>query len=242
MQKGEIEIFLQPKFLLDKGQIYGAEALARWRNAAGEVVSPSEFIPSLENIGYIVDLDFYILEQLLRAMRRWKNAGRQLFTVSTNFSRRHFEDGGENFVNRLRELMERYGIEPQYIEIEVTESVIVDNLDSLKNCLAELVREGYRIAIDDFGTGYSSLSVLMEVPADVIKIDKQFTERISVAEQREFVTQMGQFIRAAKSEIIFEGIEEEQQQRFLLDCGFRYGQGYLFDKPLPVEEFERKYI
>ncbi len=242
MQKGEIEIFLQPKFLLDKGQIYGAEALARWRNAAGEVVSPSEFIPSLENIGYIVDLDFYILEQLLRAMRRWKNAGRQLFTVSTNFSRRHFEDGGENFVKRLRELMERYGIEPQYIEIEVTESVIVDNLDSLKNCLAELVREGYRIAIDDFGTGYSSLSVLMEVPADVIKIDKQFTERISVAEQREFVTQMGQFIRAAKSEIIFEGIEEEQQQRFLLDCGFRYGQGYLFDKPLPVEEFERKYI
>lgn len=242
MQKGEIEIFLQPKFLLDEGQIYGAEALARWRNAAGEIVSPADFIPSLENIGYIVDLDFYILEQLLRAMRRWKNAGRQLFTVSTNFSRRHFEDGGQEFVGRLRELMERYGIEPQYIEIEVTESVIVDNLDRLKACLTELVREGYRIAIDDFGTGYSSLSVLMEVPADVIKIDKQFTERISVAEQREFVTRMGQFIRAAKSEIIFEGIEEKEQQQFLLDCGFRYGQGYLFDKPLPMEEFERKYI
>lgn len=242
MQKGELEVFLQPKFLLKEQKIYGAEALARWRTESGEVMSPNKFITPLENMGYIVDLDFYILEQLLRAMKRWKESGRKLFTISTNFSRRNFENGGADFIKRLQETMGRYQIEPRYIEIEVTESVIVDRLDSLKKCLGELEQLGYRIAIDDFGTGYSSLSVLLEIPANVVKIDKNFTDRINLAEQREFVSRMGQFIRAAKDEVIFEGIEKDEQRRFLLDCGFSYGQGYLFDRPLPLEEFERKYV
>lgn len=242
MQKGELEVFLQPKFLLKERTLYGAEALARWRTESGEVISPDKFIPPLENMGYIVDLDFYILEQLLRAMRRWKEAGKQLFIVSTNFSRRHFENGGTEFFRRLQELMERYQIEARYIEIEVTEGVVVENLDGLKQCLGRLEELGYRIAIDDFGTGYSSLSVLLEIPADVIKIDKSFTDRINREEQREFVIRMGQFICAAKEEVIFEGIEKEEQCEFLLDCGFRYGQGYLFDPPLSLEEFERKYV
>ena len=144
-------------------------------------------------------------------------------------------------MQRLNELMERYQADPHYIEIEVTESVVIENLDCMKECLAELERLGYRIAIDDFGTGYSSLSVLLEIPADVIKIDKSFTDRINEEEQRHFVSQMGLLIRSAKEEVIFEGIETTEQEQFLKDCGFRYGQGYLFDKPLPMSEFERKY-
>lgn len=242
LQKGELELFLQPKFLLKECRIYGAEALARWRLESGDVISPVNFIPPLENVGYVVDLDFYILEQLLRAMKRWKESGRKLFTVSTNFSRRNFENGGEEFIKRLEETMQRYKIERKYIEIEVTESVIVENLDSLKDCLYKLEELGYRIAIDDFGTGYSSLSVLLEIPANVVKIDKSFTDRINLTEQQEFVAQMGQFIRSAKEEVIFEGIEQDAQRRFLIDCGFDYGQGYYFDRPLPLEEFEKKYV
>lgn len=242
LQKGEFELFLQPKFLLDEKKLYGAEALARWRTEAGEVVSPAKFIPPLENMGYIIDLDFYILEQLLRAMRRWKDSGKELFTVSTNFSRRHFENGGKEFLERLQDLLMRYQIDARYIEVEVTESVIVENMDDLKECLEKLKTLGCRIAIDDFGTGYSSLSTLFEIPADVVKIDKSFTDRISKAGQREFLTRMGEFVRASKEDIIYEGIETEQQREFLLDCGFCHGQGYLFDKPVPVEEFERKYI
>lgn len=242
IQKGEFEVFLQPKFLLGEQKIYGAEALARWRLPSGELLPPARFIGPLENMGYIVDLDFYILEQLLRVMKRWKESGRELFTISTNFSRRNFENGGMDFVERLKRTMQRYEIEPQYIEIEVTESVIVEKLTSLKECLACLEEMGYRIAIDDFGTGYSSLSVLMEIPADVVKIDKSFTDRIDLSGQQEFVSHMGQFIRAAKEEVIFEGIESDKQRQFLIECGFSYGQGFLFDKPLPVEEFERKYI
>lgn len=242
LQKGEFEVFLQPKFRLKEKTIYGAEALARWRTQSGELISPGRFIPPLEDMGYIVDLDFYILEQLLRTMRRWKDAGKKLFTISTNFSRRHFESDGVEFLQRLQELMDRYQIEPRYIEIEVTEGVVAENLDGLKQCMSKLEELGYRIAIDDFGTGYSSLSMLLEIPANVIKIDKSFTDRINQKGQREFVTRMGKFIGAVKEEIVFEGIEEETQCEFLLDCGFHYGQGYLFDKPLSLGEFERKYI
>ena len=242
LQRGEFEVYLQPKFLLREERVYGAEALARWRLESGEVLSPARFIPALENIGYIVDLDFYILEQLLRAMRRWKDSGRELFTISTNFSRRNFENGGDDFIERLQNTLQRYGIDPCYIEIEVTESVIVEKLDSLKACLTRLGELGYRIAIDDFGTGYSSLSVLLEIPANVVKIDKSFTDKIHQNGQSAFVYQMGQFIQSAKEEVIFEGIEEEQQRTFLMECGFNYGQGYYFDRPLPLEEFEKKYI
>lgn len=242
LQKGEFEMFLQPKFLLNERKVYGAEALARWRTPEGNLVPPVKFIPPLENIGYIVDLDFYILEQLLRVMRRWKKAGKQLITVSTNFSRKNFENGGEDFIERLEGTMKRYGIEPKYIEIEITEGVIVENLQELKQCLMKLEELGYRIAIDDFGTGYSSLSVLLEIPANVIKIDKSFTDKINLSEQRKFVSYMGQFIYSAKEEVIFEGIETEEQLEFLSSCGFKYGQGYLMDKPISVEEFEKKYI
>jgi diguanylate cyclase (GGDEF)-like protein/PAS domain S-box-containing protein len=242
MQKGEIEVFLQPKFLLKERKIYGAEALARWRTHTGEVLSPNRFIPPLENIGYIIDLDFHILEQLLRVMKHWKESGRQLFVISTNFSRRHFENGGAEFVNRLQKIMQKYEIEPSYIEIEVTESVLAENFSDMKRCLQQLSDLGYRIAIDDFGSGYSSLGVLLEIPANVVKIDKKITDRINNEEQRSFVANMGKFICSAEEEVIFEGIETEEQCRFLTECGFTYGQGYLFDAPVSIAEFESKYI
>ena len=242
MQQGELEIYLQPKFYLKERKIYGAEALARWRTKSGEMIMPGRFVPPLENIGYVVDLDFYIYEQLLRAMRRWKKAGKELFTISTNFSRRNFENGGKNFAGRLKRMADHYEIDPKYIEVEVTESVVVENVDELRKVLAELEEFGFRIAIDDFGTGYSSLGVLLEIPADVVKIDKSFTDRINIKEQRNFVSQMGSFIHSAKEEVIFEGIETEEQLRFLSSCGFLYGQGYLFDRPIPLKEFERKYM
>ncbi len=242
MEKGEIEMFLQPKFLLKEKKLYGAEALARWRLPSGELMPPYRFIPPLENVGYILDLDFYIFEQLLKSMMRWQSLGKKLFAISTNFSRKHFADGGIKFLERLSAILSRYEVEPGYIEIEVTESVISEDIEKLKVCLQKVADMGFRIAIDDFGTGYSSLGVLMDIPANVVKIDKKFTDRIIVDGQQGFVSSMGQFIQTTKNEIIFEGIEEEAQCRFLIDRGFNYGQGYLFDKPIPVEEFERKYL
>ena len=242
IQRGEFEMFLQPKFRLKENTIYGAEALARWHFGEDGYLQPNRFVPALELMGYIKDLDFFILEQLLKYMTKWKESGKSLFTISTNFSRKHFENGGEAFLQRMHETMEKYDIDPSYIEVEVTESVMTEKLEDLKHCMIELAQMGFRIAIDDFGTGYSSLSVLYEIPANVVKIDKSFTDKVMVDNKGEFVSQMGKFIRAAKEEIVVEGIETEEQRQFLESHGFEYGQGYLFDRPIPADEFERKYL
>ena len=242
IQRGEFEMFLQPKFRLKENTIYGAEALARWHFGEDGYLQPNRFVPALELMGYIKDLDFFILEQLLKYMTKWKESGKSLFTISTNFSRKHFENGGEAFLQRIHETMEKYDIDPSYIEVEVTESVMTEKLEDLKHCMIELAQMGFRIAIDDFGTGYSSLSVLYEIPANVVKIDKSFTDKVMVDNRGEFVSQMGKFIRAAKEEIVVEGIETEEQRQFLESHGFEYGQGYLFDRPIPADEFERKYL
>ena len=242
IQRGEFEMFLQPKFRLKENTIYGAEALARWHFGEDGYLQPNRFVPALELMGYIKDLDFFILEQLLKYMTKWKESGKSLFTISTNFSRKHFENGGEAFLQRMHETMDKCDIDPSYIEVEVTESVMTEKLEDLKHCMIELAQMGFRIAIDDFGTGYSSLSVLYEIPANVVKIDKSFTDKVMVDNKGEFVSQMGKFIRAAKEEIVVEGIETEEQRQFLESHGFEYGQGYLFDRPIPADEFERKYL
>ena len=242
IQRGEFEMFLQPKFRLKENTIYGAEALARWHFGENCYLQPDRFVPALELMGYIKDLDFFIFEQLLKYMTKWKESGKSLFTISTNFSRKHFENGGEAFLQRIHETMAKYDIDPSYIEVEVTESVMTEKLGDLKRCMIELAQMGFRIAIDDFGTGYSSLSVLYEIPANVVKIDKSFTDKVMVDNRGEFVSQMGKFIRAAKEEIVVEGIETEEQRQFLESHGFEYGQGYLFDRPIPADEFERKYL
>lgn len=175
-------------------------------------------------------------------MERWEKEGKQLFTISTNFSRKQFENGGEEFVKRLSDTVKRYTVDPSYIEIEVTESAVMEDQEEMKKCLEKVMQMGFQIAIDDFGTGYSSLNMLYEIPARVIKIDKSFTEKATLQGRDEFMRGMRQLIRAAKEEVVVEGIETEEQREFLKNCGFEYGQGFLFDRPIPVGEFERKYL
>ena len=238
----EFHVYLQPKFLIRDWQVYGAEALVRWCQADGSVISPARFIPALEITGQIVELDFIIFEKVLATMRGWMDHGMKQIVVSTNFSRRHFEQNNPEFVRRIQRLLDYYRVPAECIEIEVTESVVVDNIDVLKKTMEELQKIGFRIAIDDFGTGYSSLNVLLEIPANVIKMDKSFTDKLQIEKQRRFVAKMGMLIKAARQEVLFEGIETEEQLKYLRSSGFEFGQGYLFDKPLPIEEFEQKYL
>ena len=238
----EFEVYLQPKFLLKEWEVYGAEALVRWHQADGTVSSPARFVPSLEMTGQIVELDFIIFEKVLAAMRSWMDRGLKQIVVSTNFSRRHFEQNSPEFVRRIQRLVDYYRVPAEFIEIEITESVVVDNIDVLKKNMEELQKIGFRIAVDDFGTGYSSLNVLLEIPANVIKMDKSFTDKLQLERQRRFVAKLGMLIKAARQEVVFEGIETEEQLKYLRSSGFSYGQGYLFDKPIPLEEFEQKYL
>lgn len=238
----EFEVYLQPKFYLDEWKVYGAEALARWRRLDGCYHNPNDFIPVLEKLGYINDLDFYIFEEAVRCLKKWNDDGKEPLILSTNFSGQHFKDLSVNFVDKVCEITGHYGVPNSQLEIEITESVAVQELDKLQEILDRLRKKGFRIAIDDFGTGYSSLNILFDIPVDVVKIDKSFLNTENFQKRKQLIMHIGEMVRLAEEEIIFEGVEEQQQVDFLLECGYRHGQGYIFDKPIRVLDFEQKYL
>ncbi len=240
LAEGNFQVYVQPKFLLSKLELFGGEALVRLKKESGGLEAPAMFIPILEKSGYIVELDFYMYEQVLIYMKRWQNEGKQLPVISVNFSRSHFEKDG--IYSRIIELTEKYQVNPQYIEIEITESLFVTGYELVKSEVQLLRAAGFRVAIDDFGTGYSSLGMLLDIPADIVKIDRSFLNRENRRNEEDFIRSMGSLIRSVKEEVIFEGIETEEQREFLVNCGFQYGQGFLFDQPLPIEVFQEKYM
>jgi len=241
IENGYIETFLQPKFSLTTREIIGAEALARWRNLDGSYKLPFEFIEVLEKVGYIVELDYCIYETVLKTMKRWKEQGKDLFPVSVNFSRLHTLR--DNFVESIIKLADDYGVDKELIEIEVTESAFAADSKIMSQNLSKLREAGFKIDIDDFGIGYSSLSMLMTAPIDTVKVDKFFIDNIVHSEiEREYVKQICILIATTKKNVVFEGVETEEQAAFLSDWGFSIAQGWLFDKALAIEAFEKKYL
>ncbi|MBR6337407.1 MAG: EAL domain-containing protein, partial [Ruminococcus sp.] len=189
MDQGMIELFLQPKFDLVTRQIIGAEALARWKNHDGSYKMPYEFIPVLERVGLIIEFDFFMYEQVLKTYVKWKNEGRRLIPISVNFSRVH--SSKENFVDRVNSLADRYGVEKGLIEIEITESAFVEDVNIMIRYMSKLREYGFKIDIDDFGIGYSSLSVLLNAPVDIVKVEKVFIDNIATnLLEREYVKQI----------------------------------------------------
>ncbi|MCM1105613.1 MAG: diguanylate cyclase [Blautia sp.] len=242
LYRDDFQVYLQPKFHLKDGRVYGAEALARWKRPDGTVLAPAVFIDSLEKIGYITELDFYIFEELLRTMDRWKKQKRRKLVVSTNFSGRHFGGDGEEFLGRVSHILAKYNVSPANVEIEVTEGVLVKNIGTLQRCVDKLHEMGFRVAIDDFGTGYSSLSMLADIAADVVKIDKSFINKDMSERKLSLLYEIGRMVRILGKEIIIEGVETKAQAEYLTKGGFTCGQGYLCNRPLPLGEFEKLYL
>ncbi|MDD6480965.1 MAG: EAL domain-containing protein [Lachnospiraceae bacterium] len=242
LYRDDFQIYLQPKFTLGERTVYGAEALARWKRPDGKILAPGSFIDSLEKIGYVTELDFYIYEEVLKTMERWDKQHRRKIVVSTNFSGRHFDVDGEEFLRRIRQILSKYSVLPEYVEIEITEGVMVQNVAVLEKCMNELHEMGFRVAIDDFGTGYSSLSELADMPADVVKIDKSFINKDMTRQKLNLLYEIGRMIRILNKDVIIEGVETNEQEKLLLEGKFTCGQGYLCSKPIPVVEFEKLYL
>lgn len=242
LYRDDFQMYLQPKFILGDRSVYGAEALARWKRPDGKILPPGVFIDSLEKIGYITELDFYIYEELLKTLEKWDKQHRRKIVISTNFSGRHFESDGEEFLNRIQHVLSKYSVRPEYIEIEVTEGVLVKNVAVLEKCMNRLHEMGFRVAIDDFGTGYSSLSVLADMPADVIKIDKSFINKGMTEQKKNLLYEIGRMVKILHKDIIIEGVETEEQEQFLKAGGFTCGQGYLCNCPVPIGDFEKMYL
>lgn len=242
LYRDDFQMYLQPKFILRDRSVYGAEALARWKRPDGKILPPGVFIDSLEKIGYITELDFYIYEEVLKTLEKWDKQHRRKIVISTNFSGRHFESDGEEFLNRIQHVLSKYSVRPEYIEIEVTEGVLVKNVAVLEKCMNRLHEIGFRVAIDDFGTGYSSLSVLADMPADVIKIDKSFINKGMTEQKKNLLYEIGRMVKILHKDIIIEGVETEEQEQFLKEGGFTCGQGYLCNCPVPIGDFEKMYL
>jgi len=236
----EFRLYLQPKFSLETGKLVGAEGLARWEKSNGEIVAPGEFIPPLEKSGKIVQLDFYMYEMVLRQQRKWMNAGYPVVPVSVNLSRHHIHD--EQLVEKLVGLLEVYGIDSSLMEIEITESAFIEDQTALIELMKQIKERGFLVSIDDFGTGYSSLSMLTELPADIVKLDKEFLKHSDSESTKGMLNNVIRLIKDNRMDVVCEGVEIEEQAEFLAKAGCDTGQGYYFSKPIPVAEFEKLYF
>ena len=241
----EFIVFFQPKFDItgDTAVLKGIEALVRWNYREKEFLSPAKFVPFFEKDGSIGKIDDLVLSKSCETLAKWKREGKKLYTVSVNLSRSRFYF--ENLVEHLISIVDRYHVDHQYIEFELTESATYEDREHMIGILDELREKGFQISMDDFGTGYSSLSLLTEMPLDTLKIDKSFVDKLGLEkEKKDDVVVISHIITLAK-ELGFitlaEGAETEAQVRRLKELGCETVQGYFFSKPMTIAEFEEKY-
>lgn len=238
LKNAEFIVYLQPKVALEKETLAGAEALVRWKKPNGEIIPPDEFIPLFEKNGFILQLDFYVYEEVCKIIQSWRKQKLNVIPISVNVSRIHLND--ENFVRHLKTLVDKYSIPPKYIELELTESVFVSDTQNTINVMKELRDIGFSVSIDDFGAGYSSLTILKDMATDVLKLDKEFFRHPEMKKQEQII--VSSIINMAKQldmKVISEGIETETQTKFLKDISCDMVQGYYYAKPMPVEKFEQ---
>ena len=234
LENKEFKVYYQPKINAREGTLYGAEALVRWEHN-GKMVSPSEFIPLFEKNKFILKLDAYIFEQVCSDIKKWKeNLGKEP-VISINVSREHFLD--ENFLEKYMLIVAKYGVNTNKIDLEITESATVEAGIDIIEIMNKIKKLGFLISIDDFGTGYSSLSAIQDMPADILKIDKSFVDRIGKNEKN-IIDYIINIANELKLTTIAEGVETEEQKDYLLKKGCDIIQGYYYAKPMPENEFE----
>ncbi|MCC6543301.1 MAG: EAL domain-containing protein [Nitrospirae bacterium] len=233
----EFLLHYQPQLDIDKGEIIGIEALVRWDDPKLGLIPPGKFIPLSEETGLIIPLGKWIAETACRQSKAWQDKGLNPAVISINVSRLQFKK--KDFLNSIRQNINETGIDPTLLEIEITESIIMDDAETTFNLLNQLRETGVRIAIDDFGIGYSSLAYLKNMPIDILKIDQSFVNNITEDENSRAICHA--IIAMADSlhvDVIAEGVETMEQLLMLRDLNCKKVQGYLISKPVPANDFE----
>ena len=226
----------QPIISLCTGNLVGFEALARWYDREGGMVPPVKFIPIAEETGLIIPLGQWIFWEACRQLQEWQTIYSQSnLTIAVNISGKQFSQS--NLILQIKRILQKTGIDPQGLKIEITESVVMENAESASKVLSHLRELGMQLSVDDFGTGYSSLSYLHRFPINTLKIDKSFVTNMGVnGENSEIVRAIVTLAHSLGLDVVAEGIETEEQLAQLKDLGCEYGQGYLFSKPVNVTE------
>ncbi|MBW8369463.1 MAG: EAL domain-containing protein [Thiobacillus sp.] len=231
LERQEFVLHYQPKINLLSGAIVGVEALVRWQHPQRGLLVPADFVPIAEDSGLILPIGRWVLREACRQARAWQDAGFPLITVAVNTSALEFRAG--DFLEYLRAVLEESRLEPRYLELELTESVLMRDAASADSVLHALADLGVKLAIDDFGTGYSSLSYLRQFPINTLKIDQSFVNQItSNPDDATLVSAVISMGRSLKQRVIAEGVETAEQAAFLLAQHCDEGQGYFFGRPV----------
>jgi EAL domain-containing protein (putative c-di-GMP-specific phosphodiesterase class I) len=234
LARGEFQVHYQPQWQIDGSRITGWEALLRWRHPEQGWISPELFIPVAEDTGLIQPLGRLVLEQACTEAMRWQREGLGQFSVSVNLSVRQFEQS--DLVEEVMAVLAESGLAAEQLELEITESVMMDKSGRMQSLLQELRARGIRVAIDDFGTGYSSLGYLSTLPIDRLKIDRSFVASSLVeANSSVIIEAVLSLSRSLGLSTIAEGVETEAQRRFLRQQGCQQMQGYLLGRPMAAE-------
>lgn len=241
LKENRILVYLQPKVAIESGIVVGAEALVRMVDDNGKIVPPMSFIPILERTGMIIQLDFCVLEQVCALIRKWIDNGIKPVRVSVNLSRYDFQEDGpwEEMLQKIKD----YDIPREYLEFEVTETIFYDDVEFIINKLRQLRAKGHKVSMDDFGSGYSSLNTVGLMPIDIIKFDRGFVQN-SISNQKglDIMTGLVDIFSKINMEVICEGVETAEEEQTVHKCGCDYVQGYYHDRPLPIADFEGKYM
>ena len=241
LSEKEFQIYLQSKVNLEQSEVTGAEVLIRWNSEPFGFLPPDEFIPLFEKNGFIVELDFYVLEATCRILKQsLEISPERTVVLSVNVSRVTLFQN--DFIKRFVQMAERYGVPPKYLEIEITENVFIFDANTVEQILSQLRSYGFSISMDDFGSGYSSLNLLRELPIDVLKIDRIFLqESIRVEKAYAIIKSVVEMAHSLNMVVVCEGVETLEHAEFLKTIHCAVGQGYYFSKPIPLSAFQKKY-
>lgn len=240
LERREFYLEYQPLVSLENCEIVGMEALLRWRHPKRGNVSPQEFIPLAEESGLIVQLGEWVLRTACKQNKTWQDAGYKPICVSINLSMRQFLQ--PHLADRIGQILQEIGLEPKYVELEITESMTFDKETAFEQ-LRRLKELGVFISIDDFGTGYSSLHYLKSMPIDRLKIDRSFVNEVmSDHNDAAIVSTITSMAHHLQLKVTAEGVENEEQLHFLREQRCHEGQGYYFSKPVPPADFEKTFL
>ncbi|MFD3157113.1 putative bifunctional diguanylate cyclase/phosphodiesterase [Haloimpatiens sp. FM7330] len=238
LSRGELDIYYQPQVDLKSGKIRGAEALLRWNSETLGKISPYEFIPISEQTGIIHNIFKWVLKSVCIQKKKWENKGYNFNTISINISSIQLQQ--QDLMKTVKNILQETNTNPEFLQFEITESVLMKNLHDNIQLLKEFKKMGLKIALDDFGTGYSSLNYLRKLPIDTVKIDKSFIDDITTSlEAKDITDGIIHLAHKIKLEVVAEGVEYKDQSELLKDMNCDMIQGYYFYKPLSIDTLEK---
>ncbi len=242
IENNEFEVYYQPKFRFNDEKIIGAEALIRWNNPEKGFLVPGKFIPLFEHNEFIEKIDTFVFSNVCKFLEDWNVSGKgkncpRPITVSFNLSRYHLYN--PNLISEMTKIAQNHNIGKNHIEVELTESIMFDNQKKLVKVMNDIKNAGFTVSLDDFGSGYSSLNLLKDVPADVIKLDKEFLSSVPVnAKGTIIITSVIEMAKKMKITTVAEGVETKVQSDMLKKIGCDIAQGFYYAKPMPLADFK----